>query len=945
MLNFGALAFSEPFVLAALALLPALWTLLRLIPPAPKRTPFPPVRLLLALKSDDQTAAAAPPWLILLRLALAAFLILALAHPLYNPGGPLGGSGPLVIVVDDGWTAAPRWQRRIEALDDLLRQAEISGRNVRLITTAPVRARPGESLDDPTGMGLMAASEARRLAGALQPKPWAVDRGRALEALEKAEFSGPVQTVWLSDGSDDGRARELARQLQRIGPLRVFTEPAAEAALALFLEADGLQLTATVVRATPERAVSDEIAGASAPRTVQLRATGPNGRLLSRVEARFEPGHARAKAEIILPLALRNELERIEIEGQAGAGSIVLMDERWRRRPVGLVTGTGSENPEPLLSGLHYLEAALKPFAEARRGSVPELLDRPLAVMVLTDVGRLGGPDRDALDDWIEGGGVLIRFAGPRLAAPRFSGEPDTLVPVRLRSGTRALGGALSWDEPAALATFEAGSPFHGLEVPQEITVTRQVLAEPALDITGKTWARLADGTPLVTAEQRGEGWIVLFHTTAGPAWTNLPFSGLFAQMLQRLAGLSQGIAARTGNRVLPPLATLDGFGRLGGAPASALPLNSTAFTDASQARPRVGPSHPPGIYGAEGVRHALNIASPETVLSPLPALPYGVERVPYSGDSALDLKPWLLALVIVLALADTLASLVLRGHVVLPGRLGTTAMLLLLVAMSPWPVGAAEVQNKDAFALLATLDTRLAYVMTGDSKVDDMSRAGLRGLTRVLAERTSVEPAEPLGINVERDELAFFPLLYWPMRPGQPALSETALARVDHYLRNGGTVLFDTRDGGPMAPETTRETAPAASAKSERGGTQTLRRLLANLDVPPLEPIDPDHVLTRSFYLIQTFPGRWTTGDLWIESDTGAGHEKVASVIIGNHDWAAAWAIDEQGRPLAALVPGGSRQRELAFRFGVNLMMYALTGNYKDDQVHLPALLERLGN
>jgi hypothetical protein len=73
-------------------------------------------------------------------------------------------------------------------------------------------------------------------------------------------------------------------------------------------------------------------------------------------------------------------------------------------------------------------------------------------------------------------------------------------------------------------------------------------------------------------------------------------------------------------------------------------------------------------------------------------------------------------------------------------------------------------------------------------------------------------------------------------------------------------------------------------------------------------------------------------------------GGDGVSPVIIGSNDWAAAWAVDSSGRFLNEVVPGGESQREMAFRFGINLVMYALTGNYKTDQVHAPALLERMG-
>ena len=229
--------------------------------------------------------------------------------------------------------------------------------------------------------------------------------------------------------------------------------------------------------------------------------------------------------------------------------------------------------------------------------------------------------------------------------------------------------------------------------------------------------------------------------------------------------------------------------------------------------------------------------------------------------------------------------------------------------------------------------ETRLAYVRTGVPAVDATSNAGLQGLGVVLNQRTSVEPPLPLGVDVETDELAFFPLLYWPVTAEQATPSDAALRRLNAYLKNGGTILFDTRDQNA-----------GGSFGGTRPGTQALRELVRGLDIPPLIPTPPDHVLTKSFYLMQSFPGRWAGGTVWVEESQGQVNDGVSSVIIGANDWAGAWAVDDTGRPLFPAVPGGERQREMAYRFGVNLVMYALTGNYKSDQVHVPAILERLG-
>ncbi|MEO0865764.1 MAG: DUF4159 domain-containing protein, partial [Pseudomonadota bacterium] len=233
----------------------------------------------------------------------------------------------------------------------------------------------------------------------------------------------------------------------------------------------------------------------------------------------------------------------------------------------------------------------------------------------------------------------------------------------------------------------------------------------------------------------------------------------------------------------------------------------------------------------------------------------------------------------------------------------------------------------------------------TGNRDVDEIASAGLRGLSDTLFFRTSVEPAPPVAVNLEADELAFFPILYWPVTPDQPRPSREAYAKLNDYLRSGGLILFDTRDGD------------IAGFGTASPNGRKLQDLAAPLDIPALEPVPRDHVLTRTFYLLQDFPGRHTDGEIWVEAaPPGAEqiegmpfrnlNDGVTPVVIGGNDWAAAWAVTPTGQ---AMLPvgrgfGGERQRELAYRFGVNLIMHVLTGNYKSDQVHVPALLDRLG-
>ena len=897
---FAALNFGAPWILAALVGLPALWWLLKVTPPQPKRILFPPLRLLLGLKDEEQTPAHTPWWLMLLRVLAAGLLILAVADPLLGRVTKLASGGPMVMVVDNGWTAAKNWDQRQTLIADLLRAA--GNRPVAIIPTA-----------NPGMVTLLDSGAAGKTARELKPMSWPGDRQAVAAEIRRAHLTVRPEFFWLSDGIEDGQGRALRGTLEGLGSLSIFApDQPARGLLPPRRDATGFAVTA--IRAN-----------AANPASIQVTAIGSRGETLSDATLAFKGGQDRGDAHITVPLEVRNQTARLQIQNEDSAGAVQLLDSGGIERRVGLVSAAATETAQPLLSDVYYLERALAPFAEVEKGTISGLIAQHISGLFLADVGRISGSDADAVEKFLKHGGVLIRLAGPRMA-----GGTDALVPVSLRVGGRYLGSAMAWNQPQHLASFPLASPFNGLAVPNEVTVSRQILAEPNAELSGRTWARLADGTPLVTAKQDGAGWLVLFHITASPAWSSLPLSGLYVDMMKRLLALSAGTPAASLARLssLAPISVLDGFGRAQPPPPDILPIAASDFDHAL-----VSAKHPPGLYGAQGVASALNELDTNATL-----LPLGVAGMQsYGAARTLALQPYLLAIAALLLCMDALAALWLRGY--FPRRMLGMASLALMVMLGPMPHARAD-EAKD---LKAALDTRVAYVITGLPDLDDMSKAGLTGLAQALKARTSYEPQEPMGVDVAHDDLSFYPLLYWPMDPREKNLSPAALSKLNDYMRLGGTILFDTRDLTLGAVR--GDTSP---------GEQTLRRLTQGLDLPPLEPVPADHVLTKAFYLLKDFPGRWTGGELWVEKLPPAekgrdraparGGDGVSPVIIGGNDWAAAWAVDANGHPLTEPVPGGEMQREMALRFGINLVMYALTGNYKTDQVHAPALLERLG-
>ena len=559
--------------------------------------------------------------------------------------------------------------------------------------------------------------------------------------------------------------------------------------------------------------------------------------------------------------------------------------------------------------------------AARRNRSIAQFLDQKLPMMVLADVGTLSPEIRERLSAWIEQGGVLVRFAGPRLAQ-----ADDDLVPVKLRRGGRSLGGSLTWEKPQHLAAFTADGPFAGLAVPKDVTVNRQVLAEPDAVLATKSWASLEDGTPLVTGEHRGKGIVSLFHVSADMRWSDLPMSGTFVEMLRRIVDMSgytskpgAGVASETTAETVAPLRTLDGFGVFGPPPSTAKPLPGRLSAIARRS------DHPPGFYGPADGPLAVNTLAAADRIAPLDTSSLNARHASYTNAEPRDLRGILLSAALALFLIDAVIVAMLGAGLaaLLRRRAAPAALAFAIWAQRCWPridhrLAGARRHRSDDFAIKAMSQTRLAYVVTGNADVDSIVKAGMAGLTLFLAQRTALEAGDPVGVDPAHDELAFFPLIYWPIVPGAPKPPQDAINRIDAYMKQGGTVLFDTRDA--------IEAPPGENGASQTPGMLTLRNILSSLDVPELEPVPREHVLTKTFYLLRDFPGRFNTGQTWVEalprgeddedaSRPARGGDGVSPIIITSNDLAGAWAIRPDGQPMLPLTPGEPRQREFAFR------------------------------
>ncbi|MEM8636647.1 MAG: DUF4159 domain-containing protein, partial [Pseudomonadota bacterium] len=808
-MTFGPFLFVTPLALIGLLALPIIWWVLRATPPMPKEADLPSLRLLDGLDPREETPARTPWWILLLRITAAVLAIIGLAQPIYAPGATTETSedGPLLIVVDDGWPSASRWSELIDAATAGL---ETTARDtaLHLLTTAPTE-RPPNPADR-----LSRRDMSQRLAS-LEPRAWLVDRVSALARLEASGLE-PSRILWASDGMNDTTGSVFAAALAEKAPLTVFAAPPRSAMAISDFTADATGGIANLARAS-------NIGTAR----VFVSALSRDGTAIATAEGDFDGGSRTTGARFDIPPTALARADRFRITGGQGAGTVWLWDSAARRQRVSLVSD--GEAAQPLLSDLHYVRRALEPFSVISEGSLEDLLLAEPDAIVLTDIGEISDVDLEPLTRWVEAGGALIRFAGPRLAA-----GGDTLIPTPLRRASRALGGALAWDEPQALAPFSSTSPFYGLPVPTDVRVTQQVLARPAPDLDTKTWARLEDGSPLVTASSVGAGSVILFHVTAGPDWSDLSYSGVFVEMLRRAIAAGQGRVSATGEGLYAPQLVLNGYGRLEAPSDIAAPIGAEDFSTVS-----LSEIHPPGLYQGPAGTRALN-AGANYVPEPIARWPAAATLLGDAQTKSFPLAGALLAVALALIALDLIVALATAGR--LPRLTKSTAAVLLsgtLVLSIPYSADAQDELDTES----AALSLRFGYVQTGVADVDTRMREGLEGLSQVLALRTSVSPAAPDALNLEADPLELYPLIYLAVPDGGDPLSSDVVARLNTYMRTGGALIIDTRNGSTLGGE---------------ADFSALDTLLAGLDTPALAPVPSDHVLTRSYYLIDGFPGRY---------------------------------------------------------------------------------------
>lgn len=865
--------FLNPAALAGLIALPILWVILRFIPPAPKKIYLPSARFLKGLQSEDAAPQSTPWWLRLLRLMILSFLILAFAGPVLHPEKPSDETGPMRLVFDNNWASAQSWDLQMAKAEALLSQAQKNDRVVQFMPTA-------SSIET---NAFTTADEALKKLKSLKPMPFPA-------ALENIKISGDAETHWVTSGIADPGFDDMASRFMALGGLTVYVPDMNNRAG--LLRGPSADMEKSIARI--------EIPSGAPERNVNLQAFNDKGIQINQMRQTITGQVDGIDILDETDLFKGKAIARWSVTDFRGAGGLYWEDSSRGTGLIGIPLQAGNNSQTGFEDASFYLTRAAAPFATVVTGSIAALIEQQCGVIVLPDIVSFATDDLDRLEAWVKRGGVLLRFGGPSM-----SESDNVLIPVALKTGMRSLSGDISWGTPLKLAAFPATSPFAGT-TPPDVTVERQLLAAPSADLAGNTWAQLTDGTPVITARTMEKGLTVLVHTTATPQWSDFVLSGFYVSFLKEiveLAALPDKSVASDKN--LQPFMLLDGYGQLQKPENDSKPLTRQELETTIPSK-----DHPPGLYSDGNRKFAFNLGDHLPALNPVGTLPQGARSLSLLPDGQeRNLSPLFFLLAMLLFLIDWII-------LIASSKIWRRSVAVFILLTIPFPALAQPNADND---VTRAASIHLACVQNDQA---DLCRQALSNVAQAVTARTSSTLGDTVIVDLEKDDLSFYPLLYWPLSPSDN-LSQAARTNLQSYIYKGGMILIDTQDGPYDGNQIVQSQA-----------VLKLRAILEGFSIPLLKPAPHDFVLFKSFYLLNIHPEYDLTGKIWVEEDSISPAQGISSVMVTGEDWMRKWAY-----------PSSQTDAEMASRFGVNLAIYALTGNYKADQVHMKAILERMGN
>ena len=606
---------------------------------------------------------------------------------------------------------------------------------------------------------------------------------------------------------------------------------------------------------------------------------------------------------IEIPQNILRLVQYIKIDGQNNAAANYIIDA-FNRRPL-VFAPKPIASDHPLLSDAHFISSAMETIGDVKYYDGKFDLKHAPNAIIFGDTENFDENDTNILTQYLKNGGTIIRFLGPKSLSKEES--PFFTAPINLDPHVLSTGFAV---ENITIAQLPKNSIFSDIILPPKINIGQSILFKSSNN-DAKSLINLSDGAPLLSMREIGAGKLYMFHTSAAPIWSDIGLSNLQLAFLKRivLQTSAKSIPANTleANIILRPSIIIDANGQLTKTISGIKPFITPITTQT-----KVDNDHAAGIYEGNGASLVINAGTNIKELKP--------QNFPKHQDFKSDNKffalySYLLVFGFLLFLIDNIILNLPKLN--FKKAISIISALFLCVIFLPHETRAQE--NSD--------DIKLTYIITQDNITNEQAKSGLAGISQILRRRTNIEPSGIIGLDPSKDELSKHPIIYWLLPKTSQSLPAEAIQNLNKYMQNGGILFIDTR-GLSMEPNRAQD---------------ILKTAVNGLKIPPLEKVPPEHVLKKTFYILQNFPGFYSNSSLWVQSAATTNYsanDGVSPIIISNGDMARAWAQRTTETGFDAI--NEDFAHELSLRVGINIYLYALTGQYKADQVHVRSLLER---
>lgn len=607
-----------------------------------------------------------------------------------------------------------------------------------------------------------------------------------------------------------------------------------------------------------------------------------------------------------------------KISNSKSVSSVAIKSNYVKKKKIGLVQTNFQDNDNEYFRANFFVRKALESNYDLKSLPLDQLLSPNKSLIISDDFDTTFFGFEERILQWIGEGGTFLKFAGDKFLSHAENNQLSSVLGIiPITKKVISVDGELSFKRNLSIAQISGKSPIRDFEIPKKIKINKYIEIPKNIDnLKLKFWVKLDNGAPLITQRPYEKGNLILVHLPANNEWSNISLSIFFPDLLNKIIQISRGINAEEVQQIFKPLKILDALGNLVEPRIDTLNLDSKIFMDSKLTR-----DNPPGLYKNELGFHGLNISDYLQNEYDYIYLPKEIIIDDFNSNSSFEIKNFLVLLCLLVFVCETLVNFLGRDFLKFKYFNPLKVMFLILIVFSPNIVFANE--KLDYLG-----QTKLAYIQTGVEEIDRINYEGLREISSYISSKTSAILGSPIGLDLEKDEIDYFPIIYISLIKNAKNLNDISLGKLQNFINSGGILLFDCK----------------ASFESlfVEDCLILFKKHYKNLDISAFKKLTSESTLSKSFYLLNSYPGR-KNEMVYIAYNNQINNDKVLSIVIGNNDWTGAWAKDANNSFLLPLFENDKEQRDLSFRFGTNIVLYSLTGNYKSDQVHIPEILKRM--